>query len=118
MSTDVKLEVELIVTEKLPVQTVEDRIEDGYGMIRTKESPAVQLAVLHDGTKIAAATAEKLASLCGYALIMRKLLVEATSAWTEQFDGDAEVPAADLVEWFASWRVVARAALSELREGA
>jgi hypothetical protein len=118
MSTNVELEVDLILTEKLPVRIVEDRIEDGYGMIRTADSPPVQLAVLHDGTESAVATAEKLASLCGYTLIMRRLLTEATAAWAEQFDSNTEVPAANIVEWFASWRVVARAALSELREGA
>ena len=46
---------------------------------------------------------------------MAGLLEEATTAWAEQFDGgddqDRSVSGADLVEWFARWRLRARTVL-------
>lgn len=46
---------------------------------------------------------------------MSELLLEATQAWSEQFDGpddrDLSVSGADLVDWFAQWRLRARQAL-------
>ena len=46
---------------------------------------------------------------------MAELLDEATKAWAEQFDGpedqDCSVSGADLMDWFAQWRVRARQAL-------
>ena len=44
------------------------------------------------------------------------LLAEALGAWSEQFDGpedhDLSISGADLVEWFAEWRLRARDQLS------
>ena len=42
---------------------------------------------------------------------MSELLVEATQAWAEQFDNDSEISGADLMQYFAQWRVRARLAL-------
>ena len=46
---------------------------------------------------------------------MSELLLEATRAWSEQFDGpddrDLSVSGADLVDFFPQWRLRARAAL-------
>lgn len=43
------------------------------------------------------------------------VLIEALQAWGEQFDGepdsDLDVSGADLVDWFAQWRLRAREAL-------
>ena len=47
---------------------------------------------------------------------MNELLVEALSAWAEQFDGtsdeDLEMSCADVVEWFSEWRARVRARLA------
>jgi hypothetical protein len=47
---------------------------------------------------------------------MQSLLAEALGAWSEQFDGpddhDLSVSGADLVDWFADWRLRVRAELS------
>ena len=47
---------------------------------------------------------------------MRSLLAEALGAWSEQFDGpddrDLSVSGADLVEWFAEWRLRVRTELA------
>ena len=47
---------------------------------------------------------------------LRTLLEEALNAWAGQFDGPADedlsVSGADLVEWFADWRLRLRAALT------
>ncbi|MDQ2802768.1 MAG: hypothetical protein M3Y41_08810 [Pseudomonadota bacterium] len=47
--------------------------------------------------------------------LMAELLTEATQAWSSQFDGpedeDRSVSGADLVDWFAQWRLRARTAL-------
>ena len=46
---------------------------------------------------------------------MSELLLDATQVWAEQFDGpddrDLSVSGADLMEWFAQWRLLARKAL-------
>jgi hypothetical protein len=46
---------------------------------------------------------------------MATLLEEATLAWARQFDGvgdeDCEISGADLLDWFAQWRLRARQAL-------
>ena len=46
---------------------------------------------------------------------MQSLLTEALGAWSEQFDGpddqDLSVSGADLVDWFADWRLRVRAEL-------
>ncbi len=46
---------------------------------------------------------------------MAELLSEATQAWSSQFDGpeneDCSISGADLMDWFARWRLRARAAL-------
>ncbi len=46
---------------------------------------------------------------------MAGLLAEATKAWAEQFDGpddqDLSISGADLLDWFAQWRLRARKAL-------
>ena len=47
--------------------------------------------------------------------LMAVLLTEATQAWSNQFDGpeeeDCSISGADLMDWFAQWRLRARAAL-------
>lgn len=101
-------------SKQFPVQIVEDKIEDDFGMIRTTDGPPVEIAVLHDGAADSVETAAKLASLLGAAGIMRELLSEAAEIWAEQFDGDTQVSGADLVEWFALWRVAAKEALSSI----
>lgn len=48
--------------------------------------------------------------------VMQALLAEALGAWSEQFDGpedhDLSISGADLVEWFAEWRLRVRDQLS------
>ncbi len=48
---------------------------------------------------------------------MAELLTEAVEAWAGQFDGpedqDLSIAGADLIDWFAEWRLSARAALRE-----
>jgi hypothetical protein len=36
---------------------------------------------------------------------LKKLLAEALGAWASEFDNDEEVSGADLVDWFADWRL-------------
>jgi len=109
-------EAELEFSKEVQVQVVEDRIEDGYVLGRTSESPPVEVAVLHDGAAHSLETAEQVASLLGAAGVIRELLNEATDAWAAQFDAGAPVSGADLLEWFALWRVAAQDALETLPE--
>ena len=55
------------------------------------------------------------AGLFAASKMMAELLDEATKAWVEQFDGpydqDCSISGADLMEWFAQWRLRARKAL-------
>ena len=47
---------------------------------------------------------------------LQSLLTEALGAWSEQFDGHADqdlsVSGADLVDWFADWRLRLRSELT------
>lgn len=55
------------------------------------------------------------AGLFAASRLMAALLTEATQAWVSQFDGpadqDCSISGADLMDWFAQWRLRARAAL-------
>lgn len=44
---------------------------------------------------------------------MAAVLQEALTAFGAEFDAGGDVPGADLVQWFAEWRVRARAALGK-----
>ena len=55
------------------------------------------------------------AGLFAASKMIAELLDEATKAWVEQFDGpedlDCSISGADLMDWFAQWRLRARKAL-------
>jgi hypothetical protein len=61
------------------------------------------------------AEAHATAGLFAASKTMASLLEEATQAWARQFDGvgdeDYSISGADMLDWFAQWRVRARAAL-------
>ena len=42
---------------------------------------------------------------------MSELLMEATNAWTQEFEDDSEIAGADFLLWFSQWRLRARLAL-------
>ncbi len=46
---------------------------------------------------------------------LERLLAEAIGAWASEFDNDEEVSGADLVDWFADWRLRLRAELGNHR---
>jgi hypothetical protein len=52
---------------------------------------------------------------------LRDLLFEATHAWADAFDApdsvDGYVSGADLIDWFAQWRLKAKAALQSATSG-
>ena len=98
---------------KLDVAVVEDVVEDGYGLVRTAESPALVVAVLHDGTSRGHALAHGTAAVLAVAPAMRRLLDEALNIFREQFEEDEPVSGADLVDWFAGWRRKAGALLTQ-----
>ena len=97
---------------------IEDLTDDDFGMIRCPDSPAVEVAVAHDGTRKGLRQAETIARLIINALQLRDLLFEATYVWADLFDAppdvDGHVSGADLVEWFAQWRLKAKAALADV----
>ena len=98
---------------KLDVAVVEDLVEDGYGLVRTAESPALVVAVLHDGTRRGLALAHGTAAVLAVAPAMRRLLDKALNIFREQFEEDTPVSGADLVDWFAGWRRKAGALLTQ-----
>ena len=98
---------------KLDVAVVEDLVEDGYGLVRTAESPALVVAVLHDGTSRGLALAHSTAAVLAVAPAMRRLLDKALNIVREQFEEDTPVSGADLVDWFAGWRWKAGALLTQ-----
>ena len=105
------------ISRPLMVRPFEDRIEDGFGLIRTDTSPPVEVAVIHDGTDSGIGEAADYARLLKLAPVMLALLTEALGVWVEQFDGsddtDPSVSGADVVEWFAAWRLRVRSELAD-----
>jgi hypothetical protein len=102
----------------LSPKIIEDLTDDDFGMIRYPDSSAVEVAVAHDGTREGVRQAETIARLIINALQLRDLLFEATYVWADLFDAppdvDGHVSGADLVEWFAQWRLKAKAALADV----
>ena len=108
------------ITGALQIRRLEDRIEDGFGMVRTGTSPSVKVAVVHDGSDRDIGEAEQCARLLALAPVMLELLRTALGAWAEQFDApdgaddaDYYVSGADMVEWFAGWRLRVRERLDD-----
>ena len=108
------------ISGRLLVLPFEDRIADGFGLIRTDTSPAVEVAIVHDGSDRGVGEAAQYAQLFGLSPVMLALLREALDAWSEQFDAPDDAPdtdqyvsGADLVEWFAGCRLRVREQLAE-----
>ena len=107
------------IAGRLKVRRIGNRRTDGHVLIRTDISPAAEVAVVHGGSTRRCSEAEQLAELLGLSPVMLELLREALGAWAEQFDAmdeaddtDHYVSGADLVEWFADWRLRVRTALT------
>lgn len=62
------------------------------------------------------ALARRHAALFTASKTMAELLQEALTAFAQEFDADADVPGADLVEWFVQWRERAKVALGRVGE--
>ena len=97
----------------------EERVEDGFGLVRTDTSPAVEVAIVHDGSDRGIGEAEQYAQLLGLSPVMLTLLREALGAWDEQFDAPDDAPdrdhyvsGSDLIEWFSDWRLRVRKGLA------
>jgi hypothetical protein len=84
-----------------------------FGMIRCQEGPAVEVAVGQDGTREGVYQAEAIARLISATPQLRDLLFEAIHVWAAEFDAPPDVEGyvsgADLVDWFAQWRLKAKA---------
>lgn len=106
------------ISGRLLVLPFEDRVEDGFGLIRTDTSPAIEVAIVHDGSDRGIGEAEKYAQLLGLSPVMLTLLREALAVSADQFDApddaneDVSVDGGDLVEWFADWRLRVREGLA------
>jgi hypothetical protein len=98
--------------QDLSILVLEDVVSDGYGLVRTEASPAALVAVAHDGTPRGVEQAQAHAALLARAPAMRRLLDQALGFEVDAFDADEPVSGADLVGWFAVWRLEVRAALS------
>lgn len=103
------------ISGRLAIKTFEDRIEDGFGLVRTDVSPPVEVAVIHDGSDRGVGEAADYARLLALAPVMLRLITDALGAWAEQFDGldstDLSVSGNDLVDWLGTWRSSARTEL-------
>lgn len=100
------------------VKVIEDLTDDDYGIIREPGGPRVEIAIAHDGTTEGVIEAEGLYFAIAALPALQAILTTAIGAWAGQFDeeadGDSEVPGAELVEWFAQWRLQAKEALAEM----
>ena len=85
---------------------------DGFGLTRTDYSDDTQVAVIFDGSDRGTGEAEGYAQLFARAPSMLRLLRRALAEHGDAFDADEQVPGADLVEWFASWRLEVRELLT------
>lgn len=100
---------------KLAVSVVDDCSQD-LVLIRTDTSPTVEVAIVCDSADRAVGEAKAYADLLASSPPMLALLNEALGVWAEQFDGpedqDLSISGADLVDWFADWRLRVRAGLT------
>lgn len=71
------------ITGRLAIKTFEDRIEDGFGLVRTDVSPPVEVAVIHDGSDRGVGEAADYARLLALAPVMLRLITDALGAWAE-----------------------------------
>jgi hypothetical protein len=101
---------------RLAIKTLDDRIEDGFGVVRTNLSPPVEVAVIHDGSDHGVSEAANYERLLAIAPVMLRLITDALGAWAEQFDGDdsmdRSVSGSDRVDWLSAWRLRARSELA------
>jgi hypothetical protein len=90
---------------------IEDPTGDGFGMIRCQDGPAVE--VVRDGTREGVHQAESIARLITATPQLRDLLPDAIHVWAAEFDAPPDVEGyvsgADLIDWFAQWRLKATA---------
>ncbi len=107
------------IAGRLEVQRIENGSADGHALVRTDISPAAEVAIVRGRSGCGGREPEQLAELLGLSPVMLELLREALGAWAQQFDAPDEaddadhyVSGADLVEWFADWRLRVRAALT------
>lgn len=72
-----------------------------------------RLPVAHDGTREGVHQAEAIARLITATPQLRDLLSEAIHVWAAEFDAPSDVEGyvsgADLIDWFAQWRLKAKA---------
>ena len=68
------------ITGRLAIKTFEDRIEDGFGLVRTDVSPPVEVAVIHDGSDRGVGEAADYARLLALAPVMLRLITDALGA--------------------------------------
>jgi len=97
----------------LAVRVLEDVMADGYGLVRTDCSPAVEIAIVHDGSDRGIGETEAYVALLARSPGMKRLLDEAVAFEAEAFDEDEPVSGADLVDWFAGWRDRVRTLLTQ-----
>jgi hypothetical protein len=96
---------------------IEDFADDDFGIIREPGGPRVEIAIAHDGSTDGVLEAERAAAAIMALPALRDVLREATNAWGDAFNGDGHVSGADLLDWFAQWRLRAQAAIQELDTG-
>lgn len=100
---------------KLAVRPFQTTDGHGYELARTNCIPDDVVAVVYDGADRGVDEANRYAHLLAASPVMLELLEEALGIWSERFDGpedeDLSVPGADLVDWFAAWRLRVRAEL-------
>ena len=97
----------------LRLRIIEDPAGDGFAMIRCQDGRAVEVAVAHDGTREGVDQAEAIARLITATPQLRDLVSEAIHVWAAAFDAPPDiegcVSGADLIDWFAQWRLKAKA---------
>lgn len=100
------------------IKVIEDFTDDDFGIIREPGGPRIEIAIVHGGTVDGVLEAERARTAITALPRLYRVLEEATQSWAEQFDGEEEtdlrVSGADLLDWFAQWRVKAKAALADM----
>jgi len=98
----------------LAIEIVEDAVADGFGLVRTAASRAVEVAVLHDGTTEARAEAQRCAWLLASAPAMLDLLTGVLATWGGMVKDDEAIDGGNAVDWLAAFTTEARAVLERM----
>jgi len=102
------------IGDRLPIKVLADVVSDGFCMVRTAASPAVDVVALHDGSDRGRCEAEAYARILSGAPAMLDLLAVLMLNWGEAMEHDEPIDGGDAVAWLAEFTIEVRKMLAAM----